>query len=139
MVYFAGIDGNHAGKLWQDLRAALRNDVKLMGADGIGSDAFLDAAGSAAEGTFATFAGVPTLKLTGKGADWFQRYQQEFHEVPQPYVAYVYEAINVALDAIARVGTRDRAAIRDASSQRPITTACSVHGRSRRPATRRSR
>jgi branched-chain amino acid transport system substrate-binding protein len=34
--------------------------------------------------------------------------------VPQPYVAYSYEAMNVALDAIARVGTKDRAAIRDA-------------------------
>jgi len=114
MVYFGGIQANHAGKLWQDLRAALGYDVKLMGADGIADDAFLDAAGSAAEGTFATFAGVPAPKLTGKGADWFDRYQHEFHEVPQPYVANAYEAMNVALDAIARVGTKDRAAIRDA-------------------------
>jgi WD40 repeat protein/ABC-type branched-subunit amino acid transport system substrate-binding protein/DNA-binding SARP family transcriptional activator len=113
-VYFGGIYANHAGKLWQDLRAALGYDVKLMGPDGVYTNAFLDAAGSAAEGTFATFAGVPAPQLTGKGADWFQRYQQEFHEVPQPYAAYGYEAMNVALDAITRVGTKDRAAIRDA-------------------------
>jgi len=114
MVYFGGIYGNNAGKLWQDLRAALGNDVKLMGPDGIYADGFLQLAGSAAEGTYATFPGVPAAFLTGKGADWYQRYKQQFHEEPEPYVAYGYEAMSVALDAIARAGKKDRAAIRDA-------------------------
>ncbi|MBV9597779.1 MAG: branched-chain amino acid ABC transporter substrate-binding protein, partial [Chloroflexi bacterium] len=114
LVYFGGIDANHAGKLWQDLRAALGPDIKLMGADGINENAFIDAAGSAAEGTYATFPGVPAPKLTKKGADWYQRYVQEFGETPQPYVAYGYEAMSVALDAIAHAGKKDRAAVRDA-------------------------
>jgi branched-chain amino acid transport system substrate-binding protein len=114
LVYFGGLDANHSGKLWQDLRAALGPDVKLMGGDGINENAFIDAAGSAAEGTYATFPGVPAPKLTGKGADWYQRYVQKFGETPQPYVAYGYEAMNVALDAIARAGKKDRAAVRDA-------------------------
>jgi WD40 repeat protein/ABC-type branched-subunit amino acid transport system substrate-binding protein/DNA-binding SARP family transcriptional activator len=114
MVYFGGIQGNNAGKLWQDLRAALGNDVKLMGPDGIYEDAFLRLAGSAAEGTYATFPGVPAATLTGKGADWYRRYKQQFQEEPEPYVAYGYEAMGVALDAIARAGKKDRAAIRDA-------------------------
>jgi WD40 repeat protein/ABC-type branched-subunit amino acid transport system substrate-binding protein/DNA-binding SARP family transcriptional activator len=114
MVYFGGIQGNNAGKLWQDLRAALGNDVKLMGPDGISEDAFLRLAGPAAEGTYATFPGVPAATLTGKGADWYQRYKDQFQEEPEPYVAYGYEAMSVALDAIARAGKKDRAAIRDA-------------------------
>jgi branched-chain amino acid transport system substrate-binding protein len=114
MVYFGGIQGNHAGKLWQDLRTALGSDVKLMGPGGINEDGFLGLAGSAADGTYATFPGVPAALLTGKGANWYQRYKQEFQEEPEPYVAYGYEAMSVALDAIARAGKKDRAAIRDA-------------------------
>jgi branched-chain amino acid transport system substrate-binding protein len=114
LVYFGGIDGDNAVKLWQDLRGAMGTTVRLMGADGISEDSFVTAVGSAAEGTYATFPGVPAARLTGKGTDWYQRYKQAFHEEPQPYVAYGYEAMEVALDAIARVGKKDRAAIRDA-------------------------
>jgi branched-chain amino acid transport system substrate-binding protein len=114
LVYFGGLDGNNAPKLWQDLRAALDTKVTLMGADGINEDSFVNAAGSAAEGTYATFPGIPAARLTGKGAEWYQRYKQDFHEEPQPYVAYAYEAMNVTLDAIGRGGKKDRAAIRDA-------------------------
>jgi branched-chain amino acid transport system substrate-binding protein len=39
MVYFGGIYANHAGKLWQDLRASLGYDVKLLGPDGLYTDA----------------------------------------------------------------------------------------------------
>ena len=67
IVYFGGITQNNAGKLWQDLRATLGNDVKLMGPDGIFEQAFIDAAGPAAEGTYITFGGVPPSKLTGAG------------------------------------------------------------------------
>ena len=114
LVYFGGTEGQNVGKLWQDLRAALNSDVKLMGADGLGEAAFVDAAGSAAEGTYATFPGVPAAKLSGKGAEWYQRYKQRFHEEPEPYVANGYEVMNVVLDAIERAGKKDRVAIRDA-------------------------
>jgi hypothetical protein len=46
--------------------------------------------------------------------NWFVRYQQEFHKVPQPYARMGSKAINVALDATTRVGTKDRTAVRDA-------------------------
>src|SRR5262249_18491062 len=75
---------------------------------------FVKGTGSAAEGTFATFPGVPAERLTGKGAEWYLRYKKAFNEEPLPFVAYGYEAMSVALDAIARIGKKDRAAIRDA-------------------------
>jgi WD40 repeat protein/ABC-type branched-subunit amino acid transport system substrate-binding protein/DNA-binding SARP family transcriptional activator len=114
LVYYGGTEGQNTGSLWRDLRSTLKGDIKLMGADGIGEAAFVQAAGSAAEGTYATFPGVPAAKLTGKGAAWYERYKQLYHEEPEAFVANGYDVMSVALDAIARAGTKDRAAIRDA-------------------------
>lgn len=139
LVYFGGQAANHSGKLWQDLRAACGPDVQLMGGDGINDNAFIDAAGSAAEGTYATFPGLPAPKLTGNGATWYQRYVQEFGETPQPYVAYGYEAMSVALANIARVGTKARAAVRDAIFATATTMVCSDRGPLLRPRIPRSR
>jgi branched-chain amino acid transport system substrate-binding protein len=114
LVYYGGITQNNAGKLWQDLRAALGPNVKLMGPDGIFEQAFLDAAGEAAIGTYLTFGGVPVKNYTGKAADWARRYRERYRSEPEVYAIYGYEAANVILDAIERVGRRDRVAIRDA-------------------------
>jgi branched-chain amino acid transport system substrate-binding protein len=114
VVFFGGITQNNAGKLWQDLRATLGNEVKIMGPDGIYEQAFLDAAGQAAEGAYITFGGVPPSKLTGKGADWYRQYKDQFKSEPEAYAAYGYEAAKVALEAIQRAGSKDRAAVRDA-------------------------
>jgi branched-chain amino acid transport system substrate-binding protein len=114
IVYFGGITQANAGKLWIDLRATLGNDFKLMGPDGIFEQAFIDAAGPAAEGTYITFGGVPPSKLTGLGATWYQNYKKQFNAEPEAYAGYGYESMKVALDAIARAGKKDRGAIRDA-------------------------
>ena len=114
IVFFGGITQNNAGKLFQDLRATLGPDVKLMGPDGIFEQAFIDAAGPAAEGTYITFGGVPPSKLTGAGAAWYTKYKSTFNSEPEAYAGYGYESMKVALDAIARAGKKDRAAIRDA-------------------------
>jgi branched-chain amino acid transport system substrate-binding protein len=113
VVFFGGITQNNAGKLWQDLRATLGNDVKLMGPDGIFEQAWLDAAGPAAEGTYITFGGVPPSKLTGAGAQWYQNYKRQFNSEPEAYAGYGYESMKVALDAIGKAGKKDRATIRD--------------------------
>ena len=100
-VVFAGIiTPNNAGKLWQDLRDTLGPDVKLMGPDGIYEQAFIDAAGQAAEGTYITFGGIPAAKLTGKGAQWYQSYKQQFNSEPEAYTAYAYESAKVVIQAI---------------------------------------
>ncbi len=114
LVYFGGITQNNAGKLWQDLRSALGSNVKLMGPDGIFEQAFLDAAGDAAMDTYLTFGGVPPKNYTGKAQEWARRYRDKFRGDPEVYAIYGYEAANVVLDAIEKVGRKDRAAIRDA-------------------------
>jgi branched-chain amino acid transport system substrate-binding protein len=114
VVFFGGITQNNAGKLWQDLRATLGNDVKLMGPDGIDEQAFLDAAGPAAEGSYITFGGVAPVKLTGAGAQWYQKYKQMYNSEPEAYAGYGYESMKVALAAIQTAGRKDRGTIRDA-------------------------
>jgi branched-chain amino acid transport system substrate-binding protein len=113
LVYFGGITQNNAGKLLQDLKSVVP-DVKFMGPDGIYEKAFVDAAGQAGEGAYITFGGVPASKLTGKGADWYKAYKDQFKSEPEAYASYGYEAAKVVLAAIAKAGRADRAAIRDA-------------------------
>jgi len=114
LVFFGGgADTSNAGKLWQDLRSTLDSTVRLMGPDGLYGQSFLDGAGSAAEGTFVTFGGVPASILGGRAADWYSNYTQQFGE-PEAYAIYAYEATRVAVDAIQRAGRKDRAAVRDA-------------------------
>src|SRR4051794_2557106 len=113
-VYFGGITGNNAGKLWKDLRSVLGKDFKMMGADGIFDSDWLAAAGDAAEGTYLTFAGVPPDKRTGKGADWYKAYKDKYKIEPESYAIYGYEAMTVIIDGIKRAAKKDRAATRDA-------------------------
>jgi branched-chain amino acid transport system substrate-binding protein len=105
LVYFGGITQQNAGQLWRDIKDALP-DVAMMGPDGILEDAFLEAAGDAAEGTYITFGGLPADKLTGKGAEFVKQYTEKFGNL-EVYTAYGYEATNVMLDAIATASGRN--------------------------------
>ena len=67
-----------------------------------------------AEGTYVTFGGVSPSKLTGAGQQWYQKYKQQYNSEPEAYAGYGYESMKVALDAINRANTKDRAAVRDA-------------------------
>jgi branched-chain amino acid transport system substrate-binding protein len=114
LVYFGGITQSNAGKLWQDLRATLGKDVKLMGPDGMFEQAFLDAAGDAALDTYLTFGGVPVKNYQGKAQQWLQRYRDKYKSDPEVYAVYGYDSASAVLDAIAKVNKKDRGAIVDA-------------------------
>lgn len=117
LIYFGGITQNNAGQLLKDkINVGMANDkVIFMGPDGIYEDAFIDAAGKAnVEGVLVTFGGVTVDQYTGKAKDWLAAYKKKFNADPEVYAIYGYEAGKVALDAIARAGTKDRKAIRDA-------------------------
>lgn len=113
LVYYGGITQNNAGQLWKDIKGEGFSG-KFMGPDGIYEQAFIEAAGDAAEGTYVTFGGVPGEKLTGKAGEWFKAYQAKFGSAPEVYAVYGYEATNVALAAINKVCKKDRVAILDA-------------------------
>lgn len=114
LVYFGGIEDNNAAKLWQDLRATLGPNVKLMGPDGIATTNFIKTAGQAAQGTYVTFGGLPLEAYKGKALEWLQRYREKYKGDPDVYAIYGYEAMKVAIDGIKRAGVKDRDAIRAA-------------------------
>jgi branched-chain amino acid transport system substrate-binding protein len=102
-IYFAGITDNNAGQIAIDkVGAGMSNeDVMFMGSEGIFEQAFLDAAGGAAEGSYITFSGLPASELPGRGQEFVERYQERFPDSDiDALTAYGYEAANVLLDAI---------------------------------------
>ena len=119
LVYYGGITQNNAGQLWRDLRDAMP-DVKLMGPDGIYECEFLEAAAAAAEGSYITFGGVPPDQLTGKGAEFVDKYTAKYPNAPvEGYTAYGYEAAKVVLAAIERAAAKNPADVAGAPSPRP--------------------
>ncbi len=106
LVYFGGITQQNAGQLWRDIREA-NPDVLMMGPDGIAENAFIEAAGEAAEGTYTTFGGLPASELEGKGAEFVQADTEKYGGALEAYTAYGYEAASVMLDAIQRAADRN--------------------------------
>jgi branched-chain amino acid transport system substrate-binding protein len=87
----------------------------LLAPDGFTTQATIDEAGRAAQGLFATVAGVPADQLTGAGKEFVDSFAEETGAEPplEPYTAYAAQAAEVLLDAIEQAGT-DRAAIVEA-------------------------
>ena len=144
LMYFGGITQQNAGQLWKDVREA-SSDIMLMGPDGIYEEAFLDAAGDAAEGTFLTFGGTTADQYTGDAATWRDEFSAKGNKI-EVYTIYGYEAANDVLAAIetaSKAGAKDVAALRagtlDALSKTQTSRACSARGRSTRTATHPTR
>lgn len=96
-------------------------DAPIMGGDGIFNSTYVEVAGEAANGDFATFVGAPTEDLPAAQA-FVEAYEAAGYEDPfEAFGAYAYDATNVIIDALAKVlpGTTEldetvRGEIRDA-------------------------
>lgn len=77
-------------------------DTLLMGADGLFSQDFVDAAGPNSEGMFLS---SPDFTAFGGGyADFLEKYEAEYGEAPiQIFHAHAYDAANILLNAIEEV------------------------------------
>jgi branched-chain amino acid transport system substrate-binding protein len=108
-IYFGGITDNNAAQLVNDkVGAGMPNEnVIFMGPDGILEEAFVEAAGDAAEGVYATFAGLPSSELPDKGQEFVDQYEEKYGSGIEALTAYGYEAANVMLDAIQRAYEND--------------------------------
>jgi branched-chain amino acid transport system substrate-binding protein len=114
LVYYGGITQNNAGQLWKDLKEAMPS-VKLMGPDGIYEEAFLTAAGAAAEGTYLTFGGTTADQYTGDAKKFNDDYVAKYGGALEVYTIYGYEAANVLVKAIetaSKAGAKDVKALR---------------------------
>jgi branched-chain amino acid transport system substrate-binding protein len=123
LVYYGGITQNNAGQLWKDLREAMP-DLLLMGPDGIYEEAFIEAAGDAAEGTYLTFGGTTADQYTGAAATWRDAFADKGNAI-EVYTIYGYEAAKVTLAAIetaSKGGAKDVTALRSATIDALLAT-----------------
>lgn len=116
ILYVGAIVNLNTSKVLQDMRTVMPVDqVAFLGPDGLINQAFVDGAGDAAEGAYLTFSGVTPQQLQGAGADWYTRMKERIGgREPDAYSVYAFEAAIVVLQAIDRVGAKDRAAILEA-------------------------
>ncbi|MBZ0295112.1 MAG: branched-chain amino acid ABC transporter substrate-binding protein [Anaerolineae bacterium] len=104
LIYFGGFPAEAARLAEQRADAGL-DDVPFMGADGILTSEYINLAGSAAEGTYASSA---VAAESDAYTEFLTKYEDEYGLEPTgPYHAYGYDAANMVLDAIEAVGTID--------------------------------
>lgn len=60
---------------------------------------------------------MPPEELKGKGAEFVKKYTLKYKSEPQGYAVYGYVAAKVALETLAKVGKKDRQALREATAQ----------------------
>jgi branched-chain amino acid transport system substrate-binding protein len=88
-------------------------DVRMIGPDGQFEPVdYIQASGGAAEGNYVTFL-VPDMRKTAAARNFVKAFEAR-HGALSSYGPLAYEATNIILTAIQKVGRRDRAAIRDA-------------------------
>jgi branched-chain amino acid transport system substrate-binding protein len=113
---FSGITANNAVQLYKDFAAALP-DAKLYGPDGVAEAGFVDPreGGIPADVASRVTLTVATLspdQYPEEGQAFFDAFREKHDEPnPNPYAIYGYEAMRLALDAIARSETGDKADI----------------------------
>jgi branched-chain amino acid transport system substrate-binding protein len=113
---YSGITANNAVQLYKDIAAAMPN-AKLYGPDGVAETGFVDPkeGGIPAEVAARVKVTVATLspdEYPADGQEFFDTFSKEYDEPnPNPYAIYGYEAMRLALDAIERSGTGEKADI----------------------------
>jgi branched-chain amino acid transport system substrate-binding protein len=112
LLYFGGTTQSKGGQVAKDMVKVGLN-CPFMGPDGCYEDAFLEAAGveNLNDRAYVTVGGVDPSDLTGAGAEFVKKYIEKYKHDPEAYAVYGYEAAKVVLEAIKKVGSKDREAI----------------------------
>jgi len=106
LIFFGGMDPQGAPMLKQ--LKGLAVNAKFMMGDGGYTPKFIDNAGAAAEGAYASLPGVPLAQMPG-GKDFSQRYEVKFKQPIQLYAPYCYDAVNVMIAAMQKAGSAEPA------------------------------
>ena len=113
---YAGVTANNAVQLYKDFAAALP-EAKLYGPDGVAESGFVDPkeGGLPADVSARVKVSVATLNPESyppEGQEFFKAFSEKYGEDnPDPYAIYGYEAMRLALDAIERSKTGEKADI----------------------------
>ena len=110
----AGVTANNGVQLYKDFAAALP-DAKLYGPDGVAEESFANPKEGGIPDTIAPRVKVTVATLNPEsyppeGQEFFKAFSEKYGEDnPSPYAIYGYEAMRVALDAIERSKTGEKA------------------------------
>jgi branched-chain amino acid transport system substrate-binding protein len=113
---YSGITANNAVQLYKDFAAALPG-AKLYGPDGVAESGFVDPKeggipADVAKRVKVTVATLAPDEYPADGQKFFSDYKSKFGgKTPDPYAIYGYEAMSLAIDAIKRAGSADKAEI----------------------------
>jgi branched-chain amino acid transport system substrate-binding protein len=115
LIYFGGTTQSKGGQIAKDMKNAGLL-CPMMAPDGCYEKAFIDSAGADVLNgrAYVTFGGSDPTALTGAGAEFVRKYEAKYHKPPEAYALYGYECGKVVLEAVKKVGKKDRNAIRDA-------------------------
>ena len=108
-VFISGLY-NEAALIAKALRNDLQLDIPILAGDGVLGEGYIELAGDAAEGSYVT---TPFLFNTGNDSEMAKKfhdgYKARYNESPGTWSALSYDAVGMALEAIAAVGTdRDK-------------------------------
>jgi branched-chain amino acid transport system substrate-binding protein len=114
-MVFSGITANNAVQVFKDFAAALPG-AKLYGPDGVADSGFAGKdegiPDEVAERTKVTIATLSPDQYPPDGQKFFEDYTTKYGETnPDPYAIYGYETMSLALDAIERSQTGEKADI----------------------------
>jgi branched-chain amino acid transport system substrate-binding protein len=108
---YAGITANNAVQLYKDFAQALGATAKLYGPDGVAETGFVSEKDGGIPKALdprvkVTVATLSADQYPPEGQDFFKAFTEKYGvNNPDPYAIYGYEAMSLALDAIARSKT----------------------------------
>jgi branched-chain amino acid transport system substrate-binding protein len=111
LVYFGGTTQSKGGQIAKDMKKVELN-CPLIVPDGCYELSFIESAGEEnLAKCYATMGGMDWTALTGPGGEFVKKYQAKYKKDPEAYAIYGYEAAKVILEAVKKVGKKDRAEI----------------------------
>jgi branched-chain amino acid transport system substrate-binding protein len=107
-VFLGGLICENGGKLIKDIKAGVAKGTRILMPDGFTPvSATVQQAGSSAEGTYVSVAGLPNTALKGAGKAFVAAFTKADHRAPDPYSVYAAQAAEAVVAAIANSnGTR---------------------------------
>ncbi|MCE9563426.1 MAG: branched-chain amino acid ABC transporter substrate-binding protein [Planctomycetes bacterium] len=114
VLYLGATSQSGAPQIAIDMKG-LGLNCPLVVPDGCYEKAFIDGAGADTFKTLTCYATIgskdPSQLTSGPGGDFVKKYKEKYKNDPEAYALYGYEAAKVFLEAVKKVGTKDRAAL----------------------------
>jgi len=106
VIMYGGMDATGGPLAKQATELGIK--AKIVGGDGMCTEKLIELAGDAVVNVTCSEAGKALSKMA-QGADFQKRYKERFNSDVQIYAPYVYDAVNVMVDAMVKANSSDPA------------------------------